>query len=60
MHGQFYAWDTGVPIGEIVSGFSFSSIYAPSVSTLNDYFLFGGNNDPRGFAIDGGVIGSTL
>jgi hypothetical protein len=56
MRGSFYAWDTYIPVGEIVSGFSFSSVYAPSVSTTDDYFLFGWNISSTGTAIDGGVI----
>ena len=55
-NGSFYAWQTYVPVGAIVSGFSFTVPYAPTTSPLNDFFLYGWNISSTGTAIDGGII----
>jgi hypothetical protein len=54
--GSNYTWSGYLPVGSVLSGFSFSLISAPVKSSLNDYFLFGWNINSSGRAIDGDVI----
>ena len=55
--GSNYVWRGYLPIGSVLSGFSFSGGFPPAKSSLNDYFLLGWNINSSGEAIDGGVIG---
>jgi hypothetical protein len=54
--GINYTWRGYLPVGSVLSGFSFSLSFGPIKSSLNDYFLFGWNINSSGHAIDGGVI----
>jgi hypothetical protein len=54
--GSNYLWRGYLPVGSVLSGFSFSVSLAPSKSSPKNYFLYGWNIDASGHAIDGGVI----
>ncbi len=52
--GTFWQWQVSVPVGTVLSGFSFTTSYAPALNSENNYFLY--SNVPETVVEYGNVI----